>query len=640
MEELKPIIIPERFKYMDQYIKENPKLFPEGFPVNCLLHKGKTGCGGTEMVLNNERNTIIAVPTKDLIKNKIEPNAQRKERRDYILGVMEGIEEYHIINYIEQYKVKKIMVTYDSLPKVIKIIAAQGGNAYDDYFLLVDEYHRLFLDNLFRDNAVRNLLNEAIKFKSVTFMTATPVDEIFIMDELKYLPVQEIIWEGKKPVDVRVIRTNSVMEQVLSHIGFGMGIAVPEAQNLHFFVNSVSFIASVIKKQQLTPDLARIVCSNTGENKKKLGEEFEISATSSPVKKFNFYTSTVFEGSDILDENGYTIVVSDGNTSSRIIDISTSMKQICGRIRNSKYKDSVDYICPYSKTLDQPFDEYLAYTLEEMDKTQKWVERINDLEEENRKWEINIMRKGLDQTYIRINELSSMLEVDKNKYMLDLYNYKKRCELLGKDWDVKSNLMYNDYIVSEITSVTHEKTPSINLLAKGKVRKCFKDYFEEYAMLKERREKENTISFHFSRMFNLQEERHQILEREYPLVKDAYEKLGVDKVRDMKYKTSNIKRELKKLANLPDSKIVIDYIKKRYSLPCQLEVSTWKEILDNIYHVELGLDECTKAKATDLNKWFVTEYGYIKKEKVTTDVMTVIREKSIIEGQDLMNDIE
>lgn len=128
-----------------------------------------------------------------------------------------------------------------------------------------------------------------------------------------------------------------------------------------------------------------------------------------------------------------------------------------------------------------------------------------------------------------------------------------------------------------------------------------------------------------------QEERHQVLEREYPLVKEAYEKLGADKVRNMKYRTSNITRELKKLDNLPDSKIVIDYIKKRYPLPCQLEVSTWKKILDNIYHAELGLDECTKAKATDLNKWFVTEYGYIKKEEVTTDVMTVIREKSIIE---------
>ena len=175
---LKTITIPEGKEYLNQYLEE--------FPVNCLLHKGKTGCGGTEMVLNDKRNTIIAVPTKDLIKNKIEPNLNRKERRDNILGVMEGVEEYQIKNYIDEHEVKKIMVTYDSLPKVIKIIAAKGGNAYEDYFLLVDEYHRLFLDNLFRDKAVRNLLDEATKFKSVTFMTATPVDEMFIMDELKF----------------------------------------------------------------------------------------------------------------------------------------------------------------------------------------------------------------------------------------------------------------------------------------------------------------------------------------------------------------------------------------------------------------------------------------------------------------------
>ena len=85
------------------------------------------------MVLNDKRNTIIAVPTKDLIKNKIEPNLNRK-RRDNILGVMEGVEEYQIKNYIDEHEVKKIMVTYDSLPKVIKIIAAKGGNAYEDYF--------------------------------------------------------------------------------------------------------------------------------------------------------------------------------------------------------------------------------------------------------------------------------------------------------------------------------------------------------------------------------------------------------------------------------------------------------------------------------------------------------------------------
>ena len=59
------------------------------------------------MVLNDKRNTIIAVPTKDLIKNKIEPNLNRKERRDNILGVMEGVEEYQIKNYIDEHSCQR-----------------------------------------------------------------------------------------------------------------------------------------------------------------------------------------------------------------------------------------------------------------------------------------------------------------------------------------------------------------------------------------------------------------------------------------------------------------------------------------------------------------------------------------------------
>ena len=46
-------------------------------------------------------------------------------------------------------------------------------------------------------------------------MTATPVDEMFIMDELKFLPVQEISWKTLEPVKVTVVRTNSLLEQVL-----------------------------------------------------------------------------------------------------------------------------------------------------------------------------------------------------------------------------------------------------------------------------------------------------------------------------------------------------------------------------------------------------------------------------------------
>ena len=80
-----------------------------------------------------------------------------------------------------------------------------------------------------------------------------------------------------------------------------------------------------------------------------------------------------------------------------------------------------------------------------------------------------------------------------------------------------------NYIVSEIDHVPHERTPSLKLLAGTSTRKCFKDYFEEYVQLMEKREGENSLAYHFSSLFNLEVEIHQVLAKEYPLVKDAYE---------------------------------------------------------------------------------------------------------------------
>lgn len=70
-----------------------------------------------------------------------------------------------------------------------------------------------------------------------------------------------------------------------------------------------------------------------------------MSLITEPIKKINFYTATAFEGSDIYDPKGKTIVVSDTNISTSLIDISTLFIQICGRLRDSIYKDQVTYIC-------------------------------------------------------------------------------------------------------------------------------------------------------------------------------------------------------------------------------------------------------------------------------------------------------
>ena len=97
--------------------------------------------------------------------------------------------------------------------------------------------------------------------------------------------------------------------------------------NLHIFVNSVEFIAKVIDLAKLTPEQVKVVCSVSGDNgennQRKLGKDYPIGQPSDPVRKINFYTSTCFEGCDLYDENGVTFIVSDGNKSHTLLDIST-----------------------------------------------------------------------------------------------------------------------------------------------------------------------------------------------------------------------------------------------------------------------------------------------------------------------------
>ena len=56
------ILLNEHYKYLSDYYSE--------LPSNCILNKGITGCGGTTVEINANRNSIIVVPTKELVRNK------------------------------------------------------------------------------------------------------------------------------------------------------------------------------------------------------------------------------------------------------------------------------------------------------------------------------------------------------------------------------------------------------------------------------------------------------------------------------------------------------------------------------------------------------------------------------------------
>lgn len=83
-------------------------------PSNCLFNKGVTGCGGTTLEIESNRNSIILVPNVNLVLNKCNayPN---------LIGVYGDIDKFKFnIKFKKKEQYKKIIATYDALPKLIE----------------------------------------------------------------------------------------------------------------------------------------------------------------------------------------------------------------------------------------------------------------------------------------------------------------------------------------------------------------------------------------------------------------------------------------------------------------------------------------------------------------------------------------
>jgi hypothetical protein len=163
-------------------------------PENCILDKGITGCGATTLAIENDRSTLIAAPTVNLIKNKMQEHPD-------LLGVYGDVSNQEITDYLKTHDRWKIMATYDAVPRVVDVA---GAEIYSKAFLLVDEYHRLLFDYSFRRSAVAGLLEQAPRFASKTFLSATPIEQEFLLDELQGIPQVKIIWPSAEPMQVRL----------------------------------------------------------------------------------------------------------------------------------------------------------------------------------------------------------------------------------------------------------------------------------------------------------------------------------------------------------------------------------------------------------------------------------------------------
>ena len=397
-------------------------------PSNCLFNKGVTGCGGTTLEIESNRNSIILVPNVNLVLNKCNsyPN---------LIGVYGAIDRFKFnIKFKKKEQYKKIIATYDALPKLIEWI----GDDIFNYFLLIDEYHILFNSYGFRYKAITYILQNYNKFNEFCFMTATPLKDYNVLEELKHLEQVIVEWPNATPVSTELRSVYFTSKEVAKEINNSLS----QDYNLHIFINSLNTIRSIIKIIN-TSDF-RTICSKDAEKKDKKEGKLKIDSVNSPVRKINFYTATAFEGVDIYDPVGKTIVVSDTNVSQSLVDISTLFIQICGRLRDSKYKNEVLFICNttdhrYLKHKSQnEFDQYsedlkekaIDYGIEFLKGNQN--KRLIDVE--SFLYSPDFFRSK----YIGLND--PILDYDPNLKKIDYQNYNIITKVFNNTINVLDNL--------------------------------------------------------------------------------------------------------------------------------------------------------------------------------------------------------
>lgn len=166
----------------------------EEIPSNCILSKGTTGCGATTLATVQKIPTIIAMPFVELIDNKALQFPENGDGRPVLLPIYgEGDKTGEIREYMDRHgDLPKIATTYDSLPKVCSILDSLGYDPYGNMHLCVDEWHLLFNHYSFRNMAIRNLLAIAKDFGRATYMSATPIERAYWLEELIDMPEYRI----------------------------------------------------------------------------------------------------------------------------------------------------------------------------------------------------------------------------------------------------------------------------------------------------------------------------------------------------------------------------------------------------------------------------------------------------------------
>ena len=565
------------FNYLGEFMKD--------LPENVMLNKVTTGCGMTSVVLGNDVKYVVAMPYVGLIKDKLQ---WCKERGIEVCSVYHGGNNE---DDVMVFKGNKIMTTYDSLEKVTDTLEKRGD--LKDWKVCVDEAHKLVDSAAFRPNAIKSVLDNYPKYKAFVFGTATPIKDKYQLPALKNIQKARIDWGELDEVQVNYTQYDSRISDVVALLSMDF-LDGNKKGNAHIFINSVRSITSIITKLKRrgydVPENIRIVCADNDRNyhsiNMKLGGKYAIEQVGSVVKKINFYTATAFEGCDIFDEDGKNFIVTDGGKDYTKIDIVTLLPQIIGRIRNSKHKGIVDLI--YSKNdyisdvTEKEYEIEVKKMIDQANVTLKDFNSVSDMTKEA------ILEGAKTNSYLIVD--GNSLEVNESSWYNEMHNFStlKNTYYVSKSGkhagisDGKKNFNGIDYNYKGLERIEIKGYNKIKLGVAYSFRDVCEDYFKE--------------------MKGGSPFMAKIIRDQEPLIGEAYNILGEDKMRALKLRKGDIKKAL--IA----SSITGNFDWKIVKL-LNLKIGKWYsngELKNKLQRAFQELRIGKIAKANSIKKWYNT----------------------------------
>ena len=536
--------------------------------------------------------------------------------------------DYRMRMFKNGHKPFKILVTYDSYHIIQDLMEKYEPEMFKETYTIVDEFQSILHDARFKSSTEMQFLETLKSSPKVMFASATPMldDYLNMLEEFDGLPYFSLDWYTQDPtriikpdLDVYVMRSvgEKAGQVIQSYLDgkfesvtvtrFNHSITVTSKEAV-LYVNSVNHITTLIKRKELKPDQVLILCSNTEENQrkiKKLGKSYTIGHVPNPRKgesfpMFTFCTRTVYLGADFYSDNARTFIFSDSNIDSLAVDISEDLPQILGRQRLSfnPWKNAATFY--YRSTANYRYMDESDFQ-KELDKK---MNRTNDL--------LNIYKNGTNTNSEKYNLAFAYQDLAR------LLNYK------------------NDYVGVNTLYLKNPETGQVNKILKPKLNNLvyvnelrafnihqtdYKDSFSVVSAIAKKITPNSFVSQEVATFLRQYESLGTMYDKlkllcEYDLsdqakeiilgqisdsdeIKSYYLALGPDRLHELGYSVTKIKKELKIVTFSPE--LLINTIYSNFNVGDKMSAAKIKDMLSSLYS---SINYTASPKAKDIENYF------------------------------------